>query len=110
MYPTLLLCLTEMTMGITCVCMPATAGFFNRSNGGQRIMSTLSQVFGIHSLRSKYRKSSYVADSKKSSFGSKTRSNDTLSKIVAKTYISIDRENSSTQNLNSVELENFSRV
>jgi hypothetical protein len=97
-------------MGIACVCMPATAGFFNRGNCGQRIVSGLSQVFGFHSLRSKYGKNTPVIKSKESSFRSKLSGNKRSNNTVAKTYITIDRDDSSMQGLNSLELDNYSRV
>jgi hypothetical protein len=97
-------------MGISCACMPATAGFFNRGNGGQRIISGVSQVFGLHSLRSKYGKGSNASKSKESSLGGSETNTKSLGKIRAKTYINIDRDDSSTQNLNSMELDSYNRV
>jgi hypothetical protein len=102
--PQILVCLGEMTIGIACACMPATAGFLNRGNGGRRIMSGLSQIFGLKSLRSKYGKSSDASKSTDPSLDGKP------GKIMAKTYINIDHGDSSTQDLHSVELDNYSRV
>ncbi|PVH94313.1 hypothetical protein DM02DRAFT_474773, partial [Periconia macrospinosa] len=40
-WPSLLLCLTEMTFGISCACMPSAAGFFQRGAGASRFLSSL---------------------------------------------------------------------
>jgi hypothetical protein len=57
-YPALLACLGEMTMGIACACMPATAGFLKQGNGGQRLIGGIFQIFGLKGLQSRWRKGS----------------------------------------------------
>jgi hypothetical protein len=87
--------------------MPATAGFFKGSNGGNRILSGLSQVFALQSLRSKYGKGSNFQSSNDGSFGSKSKESKHSKQIVASTYINIDKDDSSMVELTGVD-GNFS--
>ncbi|KAH7136042.1 hypothetical protein B0J11DRAFT_177504 [Dendryphion nanum] len=109
-YPTLLLCITEMCCGIACACMPATAGFFKGGNGGNRMLSGLSQVFGLQSLRSRYGNGSTFQNSNDGSHGSRNKDTKHSNKIVASTYINIDKDDSSTVELTSVKGHYSNRV
>jgi hypothetical protein len=98
-YPTLLLCITEMTLGISCACMPATAGFLKGRSGGSRMLSGLSQVFGIQTLRSRYWKGSR---SQNSESGNKSREGTRSKQIIVRTDINVDKDNSSMVELTAI--------
>ncbi|KAF2107186.1 hypothetical protein BDV96DRAFT_506589 [Lophiotrema nucula] len=97
-WPTLLLCLTEMTFGIACSCMPATAGFFKRGHEGSRFLSGISSIFSLRSFGSNRSNNSSSASSHYT-IGSKPKGNKNPKKIIANTYITIEHDWSSTHEL-----------
>ncbi|KAF2647986.1 hypothetical protein K491DRAFT_613674, partial [Lophiostoma macrostomum CBS 122681] len=82
-YPILLISVMEMCVGITCSCMPSTAGFFRHLNRGNSFSSWSLRLRSLRRIRTGSEGPDRLPTSKPQH-------------IVAKTYINIENEASST--------------
>jgi hypothetical protein len=101
-YPTMLISLVEMCVGITCSCMPSTAGFLKRLKGGDKFSMWSMRLFSLRRIRTGSKKSDPSSSSSNTTKSSKFQNSKYPTSITAKTYINIENETSSTHELTTI--------